>query len=113
VAVRARDGFRRSSRMAVDGDVHYRRLAMFASSAVAISAEAIASLYKKSFDAFPGLTVDVKAIFAGRGAHCFEYSAVLSDAAGVPATLAVLAAVIFCTLPLAHWLRSAIEPTPV
>jgi hypothetical protein len=25
--------------------------------------------------------VDVKASFAGRGAHCFEYSAVLSDAA--------------------------------
>jgi hypothetical protein len=43
--------------------------------------EAVASLYKKSFDAFPGLKVDVKASFAGRGAHCFEYSAVLSDAA--------------------------------
>ena len=43
--------------------------------------EEVASLYKKSFDAFPGLKVDVKASFAGRGAHCFEYSAVLSDAA--------------------------------
>lgn len=43
--------------------------------------EAVASLYKKSFDAFPGLKVDVKASFVGRGAHCFEYSAVLSDAA--------------------------------
>jgi hypothetical protein len=43
--------------------------------------EAVASLYKKSFDAFPGLKVDVKAAFVGRGAHCFEYSAVLSDAA--------------------------------
>src|SRR5215475_5565972 len=42
---------------------------------------AVASLYKKSFDSFPGLTVDVKAAFAGRGAHCFEYSAVLSDIA--------------------------------
>jgi hypothetical protein len=43
--------------------------------------EQVVSLYKKSFDAFPGLTVDVKASFVGRGAHCFEYSAVLSDAA--------------------------------
>ena len=43
--------------------------------------EEVASLYKKSFDAFPGLKVDVKASFVGRGAHCFEYSAVLSDAA--------------------------------
>jgi SnoaL-like protein len=42
--------------------------------------EAVASLYKKSFDAFPGLTVDVKAGFVGQGAHCFEYSAVLCDA---------------------------------
>ena len=42
---------------------------------------AVASLYKKSFDSFPGLTVDVKAAFAGRGAHCFEYSAVLSGTA--------------------------------
>jgi hypothetical protein len=43
--------------------------------------QAIASLYKKSFDSFPGLDVDVKAGFAGHGAHCFEYSAVLADAA--------------------------------
>jgi hypothetical protein len=42
---------------------------------------AIASLYRKSFDCFPGLKVDVKASFIGRVAHCFEYSAVLSDAA--------------------------------
>ncbi len=42
---------------------------------------AVASLYKKSFDSFPGLTVDVRAAFAGRGAHCFEYSAVRSDTA--------------------------------
>ena len=41
--------------------------------------EAVASLYQKSFDSFPGLTVDVKAGFVGHGAHCFEYSAVLSD----------------------------------
>src|SRR4029450_4973523 len=39
--------------------------------------KAVASLYRKSFDDFPGLKVDVKAAFAGRGAHCFEYSAVL------------------------------------
>lgn len=41
--------------------------------------EAIAAVYRKSFDTFPGLKVDVKAGFAGRGAHCFEYRAVLSD----------------------------------
>lgn len=44
--------------------------------------DAIASLYQKSFDSFPGLTVEVKAGFTGRGAHCFEYGAVLSDADG-------------------------------
>jgi SnoaL-like domain len=43
---------------------------------------AVAALYQKSFDDFPGLTVDVRAGFPGRGAHCFEYSAVLSDLAG-------------------------------
>jgi hypothetical protein len=42
--------------------------------------EAIASLYRKSSDSFPGLEVDVEAGFVGRDAHCFEYSAVLSDA---------------------------------
>lgn len=42
--------------------------------------EAVAALYKKSFDTFPNLTVEVKASFAGRGAHCIEYSAVLFDA---------------------------------
>ena len=42
--------------------------------------DAVASLYRKSFDDYPGLRVDVKASFAGRGAQCFEYSAVLSDA---------------------------------
>jgi hypothetical protein len=42
---------------------------------------AVAALYRKSFDAYPGLTVEMKAGFAGDGAHCFEYSAVLSDAA--------------------------------
>jgi hypothetical protein len=43
--------------------------------------QAIASLYRRSFDSFPRLKVDVKAGFAGRDAHCFEYSAVLSDTA--------------------------------
>jgi hypothetical protein len=43
--------------------------------------EAVASLYRKSFDSFPELKVDLKAGFVGRGAYCFEYSAVLSDAA--------------------------------
>jgi hypothetical protein len=43
--------------------------------------EAVASLYRKSFDDFPGLKVDVKAGFVGRDAHCFEYRAVLSDPA--------------------------------
>lgn len=41
---------------------------------------AVAALYRKSFEAYPGLTVEMKAGFAGDGAHCFEYSAVLSDA---------------------------------
>ena len=41
--------------------------------------DAVAAVYRKSFDTFPGLTVDVKAGFAGRGAHCFEYRAVLCD----------------------------------
>ena len=43
--------------------------------------EAVAALYRKSFDSFPGLKVDVKAGFAGRGAHCVEYRAVLTDTA--------------------------------
>jgi hypothetical protein len=42
--------------------------------------EAVAALYQKSFNDFPGLKVDVKASFVGRGAHCYAYSAVLSDA---------------------------------
>jgi hypothetical protein len=43
--------------------------------------DAVAAVYRKSFDTYPGLTVEVKAGFAGRGAHCFEYRAVLSDTA--------------------------------
>jgi hypothetical protein len=65
-----------------------RLMAHFASDAAVVTPdgifrgrEAVASLYQKSFESFPGLKVDVKAGFAGRGAHCFEYSAVLSDAA--------------------------------
>ena len=42
--------------------------------------EAVAALYQKSFDAYPGLTVDVTGTFPGSGAHCIEYSAVLTDA---------------------------------
>ena len=42
--------------------------------------DAVAALYQKSFDAYPGLTVDVKASFAGRDAQCVEYRAVLFDA---------------------------------
>jgi len=49
----------------------------------------------------------------GSGAIAPPLFGLLSDAAGVPATLAALAVVIFCTLPLAHWLRGAIAPTPV
>jgi hypothetical protein len=41
---------------------------------------AVAELYQKSFDAYPGLTVDVKAAFPGRDGDCFEYGAVLFDA---------------------------------
>jgi hypothetical protein len=42
--------------------------------------DAVAALYRKSFDAYPGLTVDVRATYAGRDGHCIEYRAVLSDA---------------------------------
>lgn len=41
--------------------------------------DAVAALYQKSFDSYPGLAVDVVASFPGRGAHCYEYKAVLSD----------------------------------
>lgn len=41
--------------------------------------DAVAALYQTSFDAYPGLTVDVKGSFPGSGAHCIEYSAVLTD----------------------------------
>jgi hypothetical protein len=44
---------------------------------------AVSALYKKSFDDFPGLTVDVTAAFAGKESHCFEYSAVLLDKADI------------------------------
>jgi hypothetical protein len=42
--------------------------------------DAIAALYRQSFAAYPGLTVEVRAAYAGRGGHCIEYRAVLSDA---------------------------------
>ena len=41
--------------------------------------DAVAALYQKSFDSYPGLAVDVVASFPGRGGHCYEYKAVLSD----------------------------------
>jgi hypothetical protein len=65
-----------------------RLLAHFAGNAEVVTPDgryhgraAIAELYKKSFEGYPGLKVDVKASFVGRGAHCFEYSAVLTDRA--------------------------------
>ena len=42
---------------------------------------AVAAVYRKSFEVYPGLTVEVTASFAGQGIHCFEYRAVLSDTA--------------------------------
>src|SRR5262245_40065662 len=64
------------------------RLAHFTADAEVVTPEGIfrgrgdvAVLYRKSFESFPELKVDVKAGFAGRDAHCFEYSAVLSDPA--------------------------------
>jgi hypothetical protein len=41
--------------------------------------DAIAGVYRKSFTDYPRLSVDVTASFVGRGAHCYEYRAVLSD----------------------------------
>ena len=45
----------------------------------------------------------------GAGALAPPLFGLLSDAAGVPATLAALAAVILCTLPIAHFLRPSVE----
>jgi hypothetical protein len=42
--------------------------------------EAVAALYQKSFDSYPGLGVDVTGGFPGHDAHCYEYRAVLTDA---------------------------------
>jgi len=42
--------------------------------------DAVAALYRKSFDAYPGLTVDVTASYAGRDGQCVQYRAVLYDA---------------------------------
>jgi hypothetical protein len=44
--------------------------------------DAVAALYRKSFDSYPGLAVDVTASFPGRGGHCYEYKAALSDIDG-------------------------------
>ena len=48
----------------------------------------------------------------GTGALAPPLFGLLSDAAGVPVTLAVLAAAILATLPLAHLLRPAVEGKP-
>ena len=40
---------------------------------------AVAGLYQASFDAYPGLTVEVKAAYAGRDAQCVQFRAVLFD----------------------------------
>jgi MFS transporter, FSR family, fosmidomycin resistance protein len=48
----------------------------------------------------------------GTGALTPPVFGLLSDATGVPVTLAVLAAVILATLPLAHLLRPAVEGRP-
>jgi MFS family permease len=49
----------------------------------------------------------------GVGALAPPLFGLLSDAAGVPVTLAVLAAVVLTTLPLAHLLRPVVEGAPV
>ena len=41
--------------------------------------DAVAALYQKSFDAYPGLTVEVTATYAGRDAQCVQFRAVLFD----------------------------------
>ena len=41
--------------------------------------DAIAALYRKSFDAYPGLTVEVTATYAGRDSQCVQFRAVLFD----------------------------------
>jgi MFS family permease len=48
----------------------------------------------------------------GAGALAPPLFGILSDAAGVPAPLAVLAAVILLTLPLARLLRPVVEGKP-
>jgi hypothetical protein len=40
---------------------------------------AVAGLYQASFDAYPGLVVDVTATYAGHDTHCVQYRAVLFD----------------------------------
>jgi hypothetical protein len=41
--------------------------------------EAIRALYRKSFDEYPALSVNVVGLFPGADACCIEYSAVLTD----------------------------------
>jgi methylmalonyl-CoA/ethylmalonyl-CoA epimerase len=44
---------------------------------------AIAAMYQQSFATYPQLEVEVTGRYAGRGSHCFEFYAVLTDTAGV------------------------------
>ena len=48
----------------------------------------------------------------GTGALAPPLFGLLSDAAGVPVAMTVLAAVVLATLPLAHLLRPAVEGKP-
>jgi hypothetical protein len=41
--------------------------------------DAVAALYQRSFDAYPGLTVEVTATYAGRESQCVQFRAVLID----------------------------------
>lgn len=63
-----------------------RPLAHFTSDASVVTpdgissgAEAIRGLYRKSFDEYPALGVDVIELFAGPSPCCIEYSAALTD----------------------------------
>ena len=44
---------------------------------------AIAAMYEQSFATYPQLEVEVTGRYAGRGSHCIEFSAILTDTAGV------------------------------
>jgi hypothetical protein len=63
-----------------------RVLAHFTSDAIVVTPDwtysgpaAIRGLYRKSFDEYPALSVDVIDLFPGAGGCCIEYTAVLTD----------------------------------